>query len=695
MSRVHSIPLQFALLASVFCFHAPAATEPSPWLEIHSTHFTVITDAGEKRGREVALRFEQMRAVFATLLGKERLNQPLPLTIFAFKDDKTYYQLAPLVHVEGQPQPQPIDSPGFILHGEDQDFIVLNLFEPEPWRAVAHDFAHMLLNYNYPPAQGWFDEGFAEYFGSIRVDDKQYEIGGDPELSPSLNQDLLGNQRDTRPPKSLTELLGAEVWISLPDLFTMKHDTTSFNEGTHHTLYYAESWMVMHYLFHEKKLPETGMYFNLVLNQHVPVEDAIHQAYRMTSAQLEDAVKKYFHSQAALFAVLDTARQANPNSDHPANMATADQPYRFPALVGPEDSAIISRPLPESDARALYAGVQIRIPDRREAGLKELHDLATAPTPADIKSEVKTQRAEQQDDDTNAQLPTYTVGNAIAHRLLAWDHIERGEFDAALTELSAAATLNPRDMWVRYYVSALKYHMAQARHTDMQGLPNMMLDLRSVLEWYPEMADAYDLLALARNEGGGPAAAMQAERAAMQLSPRDERYSYHLALIYMTDKKWDAAEGQLERLKASADPKVAALAHDQLEKLASERKYGIAGATTPQPKLEPQKSPFDVLDQDAARRAAAEKATESTGKDLRPTKFFKGTLVDVDCSQAPAAILTISAGTSEKKLRAADFKSLLLIGADNFSCEWHDVQVDANYKPGGSADGDLVSLEVK
>ena len=69
---------------------------PLPWLEIHSTHFTVITDAGEKKGREVALRFEQMRAVFAVLLGKERLNQSVPLTILAFKNDKSYYQLAPL-----------------------------------------------------------------------------------------------------------------------------------------------------------------------------------------------------------------------------------------------------------------------------------------------------------------------------------------------------------------------------------------------------------------------------------------------------------------------------------------------------------------------------------------------------------------------------------------------------------------------
>ena len=50
----------------------------------------------------------------------------------------------------------------------------------------------------------------------------------------------------------------------------------------------------MHYLLHEKKLPETGAYLDLVLNQHVPVEEAIQKAYGVSSGQLEQAVKDYF-----------------------------------------------------------------------------------------------------------------------------------------------------------------------------------------------------------------------------------------------------------------------------------------------------------------------------------------------------------------------------------------------------------------
>src|ERR1700740_1919754 len=111
MARTPRIPalLLFTMLLCVVLAASAPAAEPSPWLEIHSTHFTVVTDAGEKKGREVAVRFEQMRAVFATLLGKEHLNQSIPLTILALNNDKSFYQVAPLR------QGQPISVPGFFL----------------------------------------------------------------------------------------------------------------------------------------------------------------------------------------------------------------------------------------------------------------------------------------------------------------------------------------------------------------------------------------------------------------------------------------------------------------------------------------------------------------------------------------------------------------------------------------------------
>jgi tetratricopeptide (TPR) repeat protein len=680
-TRLIPISLLPALLLGVLLSNCAPAAAQSAWREIHSTHYTVITDAGEKKGTEVALRFEQMRSVFATLLMKDRLNEPVPLTIVAFKNDKSYYQSAPLR------QGQPIDVPGFFLPGEDQNFIVLNLFEEESWRAVAHDFAHLLVNYNYPPVAGWFDEGLAEYFSSIRLDDKKYEIGGDPELHSVFTKDHLQNQQEARtPPKSLTELLSGQVWLALPDLLTTKHDTSTYTEGTHHTLFYAQSWMVMHYLIHEKKLPQTGNYFDLTENQHVPVEVAIERAYGVSAARFDQEVKNYFHSLTPLFAALDASRQSG-------SQTSAPQVYQFPEIVVLDTRVIPANVFRENDARAITAEVKIRIPERRDAGLQELQTLATTPEPAPPK--LFRDKEKSQDDKKNPLLVT-AVGNEIAHRVLAWDHIQRKEFDAAAEELATAAALNQNDMWIRYYLPVMRYRMAQSKHIDIIGLPNMIQDLRAVLEWYPEFASAYDLLATAHMKGGGPVAAMQAERAAIQLSPRNQQYVYNMAEIYIADKKWEAAVTLLNRLKASSNPQIAAAAGERLGTIPNEKKYGIsAAALAAAQKPVTQPSPFDVLEQDAAKRAAAEKAKSAGTADTRPAKFLQGRLVGVDCSQSPAAVLTVTSGGVVLKLRTADYKSLLLIGADAFSCAWNDRAVSVNYKPGGMSDGDLVSVEVR
>jgi len=56
---------------------------------------------------------------------------------------------------------------------------------------------------------------------------------------------------------------------------------------------------------------------------------------------------------------------------------------------------------------------------------------------------------------------------------------------------------------------------------------------------------------------------------------------------------------------------------------------------------------------------------------------------------------TVRSGARTLKLRTENYKSLLLVGADEFSCDWTARPVVVNYKPGGKADGDLVSMEVQ
>lgn len=655
----HSFPnlrLAFSLFLLPLLGLGPAsvsAAEPQ-WLEVRSEHFAVITDAGEKKGREIALRFEQLRAVFGHLLERKKVNMSVPLTIFGIRDDAQFHKMAPLRN--GQPI-----SGGFFVPGEDHQFIVLYAFADEPWRAVAHEFAHLLLNYNYPPTQAWFDEGFAEYFSSIRLDNKQVQIGSDPELTSAYSEDLPGNQEPARtPPKSLTELLNNWVWLSLPDLFSMRHETSGYHESTHRTLFYAQSWMTIHYLLNKDKLPSTGTYFDLSENQKVPVAEAIQQAYGMSPAQLEKAVKDYFHSLTQLFQDQQAAQQ-------PGATTSRQGLYQFVSPIGPDETAFTTKPVSEADARALLAEVMVRIPERREQGLKEIDNVLKL---TDKKGQ--------------------PVDNEIGHRTLAWVHIDRKEFPQAAEELGNAAALDAADTWIRYYLSLLKYRTSRANHEEIQGLANMMVDLKATIDWYPAFAEAYNMLAMARIEGGGTASALDAIRAAIALSPRDQQYLINLALINEGAKKWDVARDILERLKSSDNPQIAAAAAHQLQDLQTLAKYGISPNA---PKRVPQSSPFDELEQEAQRRAG--RPEESTTPDKRPTQFAKGTLVRVDCSKPPAAIVIVNTGTKSLKLRAADSRSLLVIGEDNLSCEWTNRKVSVNYRAGGMADGDLVSIEVQ
>jgi tetratricopeptide (TPR) repeat protein len=635
---------------------AHARSDEPHWIRISSSHFSVVTDADEKRGRDVVVRFEQMRAVFGQLLARSRINMSEPVDIIAFRSDEEYSKVVPI-------RQGPTIAAGFFLPGEDRNYFVLNLSKEESWRAVSREFALRFLNYNYPPTQAWFDEGFAEYFSSLRLENKQPQIGGDPE--------------------SFTGLLSTQAWLPIPDLFTTRPDVSAGQESSHHTLFYAQSWIVMHYLLDQNKLSETGTYFDLVKNQKLPLEEAIQKAYGMSSAQFLQAVKDHFHS------LTQPSQGGNPAG------------AQLNGIASPDNIGSSTQQLSEAEGQALAAEMSVRLPEHREQAVQELESMA---------SQLKTD-------------------NVVARRGLAWAHMQKKEFDRAVDELSKGAELNPKDPWLHYYLALVRLRAAQSAGASIQGLPNMMQDLRLVLDWDPEFADARNMLAMAQLEGGGVHAAMDSMRVALQLSPRNQSYLLNMAQIYLAGKNWDAATALLERLKNSSDSQVAKSAGEQLEGLPMLKKYGVSARSDTRP--EPQKAasatsppssssspsvPSSTSSSSSSRKTAepqpqtgkqTRQPNEEGGADQpeqpspppqpekRTIQFLKGKLIAVDCSQPPSAILTVAAGAKVLRLLTENYKSVMLIGADDFSCDWKSRPVAVNYRPGGKTDGDLVSVEVQ
>jgi tetratricopeptide (TPR) repeat protein len=652
--RIHSLPLRFVFLTVVLLLCraplAPARSDESHWIRVNSSHFSLVTDADDIKGHAVAARFEQMRGVFGQLLARSRINMSEPIDIIALRNDEEYSKVVPVRQGQGI-------GAGFFIPGEDRNYFVLNLSKEESWRAISRDFALVFLNCNYPPTQAWFDEGFAEYFSSLRFDNKQVLIGGDPD--------------------SFTELLNTTAWLAIPDLFATSHVMPAAQENSRHTLFYAESWIVMHYLLSQNKLPETGTYFDLVENQHLSIEEAIQKAYGMSSGQFADAVKNYFHT---------VAQSGTAGASPLLGVAPSDQ-------IGSSNQE-----LPFAEGQALLAEMAVRLPEHRDQAVQELESITGQPK----------------------------TDNVVARRGLGWAEMQKKEFESAVEEFNKGAELNPKDPWLHYYLALVRLRAAQSAGRSTEGLPNVMQDLRLVVDWDPEFVQARSMLAMAQLEGGGVHAAMDSMRATIQLAPRNQTYLLNMAQIYMAGKNWDAATALLERLKTSPDPQIAKSATEQLEGLPMLKKYGVlpqagtasASTSTPASSSSPSTSsaaPSSISKTPATTQAKAqpqnpqpenpqadevsvdhpEQPPAPPQPDKRPIQFLKGKIVSIDCSHAPSAILTVSGGAKVLKLRTDNYKSLMVMGADDFSCEWKGRAVAVNYRAGGTSDGDLVSVELE
>jgi len=220
------------------------------------------------------------------------------------------------------------------------------------------------------------------------------------------------------------------------------------------------------------------------------------------------------------------------------------------------------------------------------------------------------------------------------------------------------------------------------------------------------LADAYNMLGMARVEGGGVASALEAQRQAIALAPRNVEYQFNLGQIYVAAKKWELAREVFTRLKAGPDRAAAAAAKLQLDDLDTLEKYGVrpvhageaeapaGAASTPgagrgKPAAVASPAQEDDEDADSTPKPASPKAGT-----VGPVQFLKGKIVSSDCSKSPEATINILSGMTTYRLHAADYKSILVIGEDQFSCEWTNRLASVNYRAAGKHEGEVVSIEV-
>ncbi|HEY3972804.1 MAG TPA: tetratricopeptide repeat protein [Candidatus Sulfotelmatobacter sp.] len=614
-------PLSGFLLVALFST-IPISTIPSvfagepQWVEVRSPNFSVATDAGEKRGREVALRFEQMRAVFGALMTKAKVNLAVPLQIVAFRNTKEMRQIAPLWNGK------PTQVAGLFQGGSDRSFIMLDLSTEDPWAVVFHEYAHQLMNGNLQTqADPWFEEGFAEYFSSIEVDGKEARVG--------------------KIPRDEYLILQQVGMMKIADLFKVRQNSQTYNEsGDHRTTFYAESGMLMHYIYDNQLLLKVADYFDLKINKHLPVEDAIQQAFGISAPQFDKALRNYMSAGRYKY-------------------------YPIPAPANIAASNYSSRPLSPADANAVLADIHLHSRDYQDKAIAEFQDILKA--------------------DPN---------NAAACRGLGYAYLQKQDFGQAAPYFKRASEMDSKDPRVHYYTALLMAR--ESGFSSRADIPALTQELETSISLDPTFADSYALLAFAQTTSGDSAKALATMQKALAIDPRNENYRFNLANIYLANRQPDKAIAVLQSIQNSGNPEIASRVESALANVRQFQEMTKSGGS-PVLLVRDNGVPDDGDGKSASSAAGAQaSSTTATATKWGAPTFLLGTLNSVDCSTEPSALLVVSSGSKMLNLRVADRNHVILIGADRFSCSWAKQKVAVNYRQSaGGSETDVVSLEIQ
>jgi tetratricopeptide (TPR) repeat protein len=594
------------------------------WVEVRSPNFSVITDAGDKRGRDVALHFEQMRSVFGNLMARANVNLSVPLQIVAFRNTKEIRQVAPVFNGK------PVEVAGLFQGGEDRSFIMLDMSVDNPWVVVFHEYAHQLMNSNLTGSTDpWFEEGFAEFFSSIEVDNKEAHVG--------------------KIPPDTYLILQQGGMMRVADLFRVQQNSKTYNEsGDHRNTFYAESSLVVHYLYDTQLTSKLEAYFSAFIDQKKPVEQAIQQAFGMTAEQFDKALRNYLSSNRYKYYSIPTP----------------------PSIVAAQ---FVQTPVSLADARAVLADIDAHSAAHRDRALGEFQDvLKTDPD------------------------------NTSALRGAGYAYLQRQDFEHAAEYFRRAAERDSKDPRVHYYNALLMSR--EGSLTDSARSGEMKKELETAIALDPKLADAYSLLGYAQAASGEPEKGLATMTKAVKLSPRNESYVLNLANIYMVNRKVDAAIALLRNLAGSGNPEVASRANALLAQAENFREQTRSFQL--QSERPTSESPSGDAVGDASGVALAKSEGKSEGKTEtpvqveappRPTgvRFIKGRLAAVDCSTAPQALLSVVSGGRALKMHIDDSKHVILIGVDAFSCDWKNKSVSVNYREREDGEGEVVSLEIQ
>jgi tetratricopeptide (TPR) repeat protein len=258
-----------SLMTAVIALAPAPGAAASKWMRMHTAHFELVGDVGQSALARVGVRFEQFRETFGALFPNIR-HAAAPVVIVVFRSKRAYEPFMPLFNGKR------VDVGGYFLSRPGQIYITMTLDgSDEDWRIIFHEYTHLLVGASLAEVPVWFNEGLAEYYSTF-----QAESNG---RKGSIGRVIENHIFQLR-----------ERFIPLRELMAVRHDSPLYNEGDRRSIFYAESWALLHYFMVGKpeRMPQLVKYLERY-SAGASSEVAFREAFGSDEAVLERELRMY------------------------------------------------------------------------------------------------------------------------------------------------------------------------------------------------------------------------------------------------------------------------------------------------------------------------------------------------------------------------------------------------------------------
>ena len=584
-SLVVSLCLLFAVAQ-----HTPVAAKDT-WVSVRTKNFLMLGNASEKEIRRVALKLEQFREAFTIIFPNVRFNTPVPTTVVVFKSDSSYAPFKPNAN-----------TAGYFQSGQDVNYITLTTEvrgEQDPFTVIFHEFTHLLVNNTFSDAPVWFNEGLAEYYSTFSITDDQKVVLGKP----------IGSH---------VFLLRQNKILPLKTLFAVDQRSPYYNERDKQSIFYAQSWALMHYLIvgKEGRAEKLGKFLQL-MGPNMPVEQAFQQAFGVPFETVEKDLRNYV------------------------------QQDRYNIVRGhfeeklEQDTSAAATPLTDAEVQA-YLG-----------------DLLLHSHRADAYTYLE--RAVKLD-------PTL----AMAHASLGMAYFHEGKIDQAYASLERAVSLNSQNYLAHYYYAfALSRSGPDGGPTVAGYTADVAAKIREHLEkaiaLRPDYPESYSLLAFVSlvTRKGIDESISSLQKLSVS-TPGRQDLTFMLAQLYLAKDDYKGARTLLEQVvKSNATEEVHQRATSLLAQLTS-----IEQATA-DAKAGRQTAPVPMIAEPAGNETTEKLPPPDPSSYLREVlrqpaageTQLQGKLLRLEC-EPKGIVFVVQDGTSMLRLHAASFDEMELTTYD-------------------------------